>query len=61
MATKSKSLVALAVCGALGLTACAGAGKSGGGGGAGGDGMIAQLTFPSDAAIHEGCLTGRTR
>ena len=56
MATKTKSLVALAVCGALGLTACAGAGKSGGGGGAGGDGMIAQLTFPSDAPAAMGGL-----
>ena len=56
MSTKTKPVVALSLCGVLGLSACAGAGKSGGGGAAGGDGMIAQLTFPSDAPAAMGGL-----
>ncbi len=55
MATKTKPVVALALCGAHGLSACAGAGTAGGGG-AGGDSMIAQLTFPSDAPAAMGGL-----
>ena len=56
MATKTKTVVALAVSGALGLSACAGGGAGGGAAGGGGDGMIAQLTFPSDAPATMGGL-----
>jgi peptide/nickel transport system substrate-binding protein len=56
MATKTKTVVALAVSGALGLSACAGGGAGGGAAGGGGDGMIAQLTFPSDAPATTGGL-----
>src|SRR6476660_4434877 len=55
MSTKTKSVVALALCGALGLSACAGS-RSAGGEAAGGDGMIAQLNFPSDAPATIGGL-----
>src|SRR5690242_3082090 len=53
---RTKTVVALAFCGALGLSACAGGGASGGGGAGGGGGMIPQLTFPSDAPATMGGL-----